>query len=239
MRIRRMRRRMKKRSIRTRRVYRRRRTYSRRGNASEIKYVTYIANDQKVTTVKTGSLATDLYPKQAILANILDQIAQGTNYGNRIGNKIFVMSINVRVLVAACPEDSTYAIGNFLIRHIWHSSRSGGNVGITNFFENTSFINFNSYINRKILTVHADKTFTVRADASTTPFSGTYVYCGAVREINYTIPVNRYVTYTQAGVVKEDYNVFSFAQLGAVPNLPDNKQIACSQIKFRVYFKDT
>lgn len=235
--IRRMRRKKMRSTVRKRR-YRRRTT--RRGDATEIKYINLIANDQSCKTVKTGSLSTDLYSSQYFLSNILKQIGQGVTFSSRVGNKIYVMSIRVRTLVYSCPSATTYCTGTHLLRHIWHNSRESVNSNIAGFFQNTSYINFNSFVDRKTFTVHHDKTYRVQAFESVTDISSdVYKQVGAIREIDYTIPVNRYVTYRPDGDVKEDYNVYSFSSLVMTPVPVDDRQVCCYQQKLRIYFKDS
>jgi len=233
----------------TKRTYRksttrrpRRRRSSSAGNAAEIKYQSLTFQNQSAELAIPLANEDTLYAHQNVLANALDYIAVGTDYESRIGNKIYVMSINVHALIYGCPESSDYAIDSFIIRHIWHNQRIAAGSSITSFFNIDAKVNFNSFPNRKAITVHRDKYFPVKASAYSTTSSGTDRLCGSIREVDYSIPINRYVTYTPTGVVKEDKDVYSLAVLVATPGMSTQSnnalQVACSQLKFRIYFKD-
>lgn len=236
--MKRYRKRYKKR-YKTYRKRRRTRSYTSRGSATEIKYLTLKSQNQASKLAVSAANENSLFAEQYFVANLLDNIPVGNTFSNRIGNKIYVMSINVHFLVYGCPSTTSYNIGGFMLRHIWHNQRGAANNSIAGFFGVDSTINFNSYVDRKSVNVHKDKYFTVRGNDYATASTGTTKYCGACREIEYSIPVNRYVTFTQSGVVKEDRDVYSFAVLTATPGMDTNLvQVACWQAKYRIYFKD-
>jgi len=234
--IRRIKRRIRKS---TTRRYRRRRKQA--GNVPEIKYLTLQSQNQASRLGVLNVNDDDLYGTQNFISNILENISVGASFVNRVGNKIYVMSINVHFLVYGCPAATTYNVGSFLLRHIWHNQRTAAGVSIPGFFGIASTINFNSFVDRKSVTVHRDKYFPIRGSDYATTQTGSTVNCGAIREIEYSIPVNRYVTFTPTGAVKEDKDVYSFAVLVATPGLDstnDLRQIACWHAKYRIYFKD-
>lgn len=219
----------------------RKRSYTGRGNATEIKYLTLKSQNQASKLSIATADSNSLFAAQNFVANILDSIPIGNTFSNRIGNKIYVMSINVHMLVYGCPSSTAYNVGSFLQRHLWHNQRINANNTINGFFGVDTTINFNSYVDRKSVIVQKDKYFLIRGSDYATASSGASKHCGACREIEYSIPVNRYVTYTQSGAVKEDRDVYSLAVLTASPGMDVNSdltQIACWQAKFRVYFKD-
>jgi len=220
----------------------RRRRSGSAGNAAEIKYQSITLQNQSASLAIVSENQDILYDNQNILANVLDYITVGTDYESRIGNKIYVMSINVHCLVYGCPEDSTYGVDSFIFRHIWHNQRSAADTSIVHFFNIDAKVNFNSFPNRKAITVHRDKYFPVRGSAFTTTSSGSEKLSGPVREIDYSLPINRYVTYTPTGQVKEDRDVYSLATLVATAGVSSSSnnglQVCCSQWKIRVYFKD-
>lgn len=216
-------------------------TYRGRGNATEVKYLTLASTDQAVKLAITTTNSFDLFSIQNFVPNLLDNIQVGTSFSTRIGNKIYVMSINVKFLVYGCPSNTNYVVDSFLIRHIWHNQRTPTGSSIAGFFGSDSTVNFNSFVDRKSVTVHKDKTWAVRSNAYGTSSTGSTALSGGCREINYSIPINRYVTYTQSGPVKEDADVYSLAVLAATPGMNtanDTKQIACFQAKYRIYYKD-
>lgn len=237
MKIRKMRKGIRRKAV----VRRRRRSSTSRGSATEIKYLSLQSQDQACKLCVTATNSDSLFAGQYFFANALDNIQQGTNFTNRIGNKIYAMSINVHFLVYGCPSASTYNIDQFIIRHLWHNQRVNANNQVDGFFGVSTRVNFNSFVDRKSVIVHRDKYFPVKASAYATSTTGSTTNCGAVREIEYSIPINRYVQYTQSGVVKEDKDVYSFAVLSATTNMSntyDLRQVACFQAKYRIYFKD-
>jgi len=235
----RKRRRYRRRSFRRRN---RRMSYRRRGSSTEVKYWTNTLENQSCKLAINSVTSDSLYAEQTYLSNILTEIVQGTGSGSRIGNKIYVMSINVRMLIYSCPADDDYSAGTFLSRHIWHNSPNTAGAGVPDFFLAPAKVNFHQMPDRRMYNVHYDKVYTVRAHESTTSQITPYETVGAVKMINYSVPVNRYVTYTLFNKPKEDYNVYSLAVLTATPgmsnSLYNNRQIGCYQLSYRIYFKD-
>lgn len=220
----------------------RRQRYRGKGNATEIKYRTAVTQNQANKLSIATADSTDLFAAQNFVANLLDNITLGTSYGQRIGSKIYVMSIQCRFFCWSCPATTTYDAGTFHLRHIWHNQRSNAGTTIANFFNTAVTANFTSSPDRKAINVHYDKVFRVSAFESTTESTGTFTTVGGQKYIQYRIPVNRYVTYTSTGVVKEDFNVYSLAMLTGTPGLGsttnDLRQIGCHNAVYRIYFKD-
>lgn len=236
-----------KRRYRKRRYRRRTRRYytkrynRRRGSITEVKYYTNIIQNQALKLAISATDTDSLFGEQCYLSNILQNIGQGTGSGERIGSKIYVMKINVRMLAYGCPSDNTYMPGTFLTRHIWHSSSNSAGAVIPNFFLAPSKVNFHQYPDRRLFTIHRDKTIVVPSTDYTTGTT-THANAGPIKYISYNVPVNRYVTYNLNNKPKEDYNVYSLALLTASPGMSNTvfntRQIGCFQLTYRIYFKD-
>lgn len=220
----------------------RRQRYKGKGNATEIKYRTLHVQNYAAKLAITGTDSDTLYGEQNYYANLLNNIAAGAQFYDRVGSKIYVMYIKVRQFIWSCPADATRDMGTFHVRHIWHNQRQTAGAAIPQFFYLQWKNNFVAMPDRKSVTIHKDQVFLVRAYESTSEHDGVYETTGGQRFIQYSIPINRYVQYTTTGVVKEDYNVYSFAMLCATPGIGDvtnnGKQVGCFNAEFRIYFKD-
>lgn len=230
------------------RKYRRRRrrsSYKRRrgryqrfrpGNKPEVKYYTNNIQSQSLKYHISSTDSDTLFAEQTYLSNILSEIDQGVGSGSRIGSKIYVMKIAVRMHVWTCPTEDTYVVGPFMNRHIWHSGATPAGAAIADFFLAQSKVNFIHWPDRRVYTIHKDKFFKVSDGVFNVDLGG------CTRYISYNIPVNRYVTYTLTNKVKEDYNVYSLAILTAAAGMGltsnNGKQIACFNLTYRIYFKD-
>lgn len=211
-----------------------------RGTKTEIKFYTDVIESQALKIANNTATSDALYAEQNYLSNILSNIAQGVGFGDRIGSKIYVMKIAVRMLVYGCPSSGDYVIGSFVNRHIWHNSPNPAGSAVLNFFLTQSAINFYQYPDRKVFTIHKDRSFNIPATEYATSTDDPARNMGPVKQITYNIPVNRYVTYTLNSKVKEDYNVYSLAILTAIaPMIPNTRQVGCFGLTYRIYFKDT
>lgn len=217
---------------------RRRRRYTRyrSGNKPEVKYYTDSIQGQALKYNIATVEADTLYAEQTYLSNILANITQGVGSGARIGSKIFVMKISVRMHVWSCPTSDAYVVGPFLNRHIWHSASTAAGVSVPDFFLVPSKVNFIHWPDRRVFSIHKDKVFKVSDGVFNVDLGG------AIRYITYNIPVNRYVTFNLQNKPKEDYNVYSLAMLTAASDMGDTannlKQVACFNLTYRIYFKD-
>lgn len=230
------------------RKYRRRRrrsSYKRRrgryqrfrpGNKPEVKYYTNNIQNQALKLHINSTDSDTLFAEQTYLSNILSEIDQGVGSGSRIGSKIYVMKIAVRMQAWSCPADDTYVLGPFLNRHIWHSSANIAGTAVPDFFLAQAKVNFIHWPDRRVFTIHRDKVFKVSDGVYNVDIGG------SMRYITYNIPVNRYVTYTLTNKVKEDYNIYSLAMLTSTTGMGDAannlKQVGCFNLTYRIYFKD-
>jgi len=222
---------------RTTTMRRRRRRMMSRGGSTEIKFYTGFQENKALKLAITPPPGSDvLYGEQNYLSNILSDVVQGAGFGERIGSKIFVMSISVRMHIWACPSTTDYNVGPFLTRHIWHNSPNTAGAVVPSFFLATPRVNFIHYPDRKVYTIHRDKLYPIGPGLFDSNIGG------PTRAIVYNIPVNRYVTFTLQNKVKEDYNVYSMAILTATTDMGDGtnngKQIGCYNLTYRIYFKD-
>jgi hypothetical protein len=221
--------------------YRRRSMRRMGGNRPEIKFVTLVGNDLALKLDYRTVASSGLEANQYYVANIFSNIPVGTSYTQRIGTKIFVMSITVKFLVYGCPSSTDYVADRFQMRHMWFNSRSSAGTAIPGFWGDIAKVQYNGFINRKEFTVHKDKHFMVSPGAFATASTGSSANSGGVRNIEYSIPVNKYVSYSADGFVREDKNVYSLAMLIAAPGLDatsTGRQYACGQLKIRIYYKD-
>jgi len=174
---------------------------------------------------------------------VLSPISQGTSAGNRIGDSTFVKKIAVKMLAYICPPtDITAGIDSVTLRVIVHNAPGykGGN-DITDFFDMPTIIPVTNRPERSNYNVYYDRIFPLLAPTAVT--GATRTGKGGVRFINFVLPVNRHVEYTNTdgaftSQVKKDRDIFTISVLAYTPHFTDGTQLCCLSWSARAYFTD-
>lgn len=233
----RKRRRMK---MRRRRSMRMRRYAKRRiPKFDEVKLYTLGVGNQALKV--TSFVDTTAHNVTFIWNNILNRITQGTDYGNRIGTQIYVLNIKFKMNVWMCSDTQNRSMNTGILRLV---------VGEPTGTELTSqFGNFFRIpamrdktiapLNRKYYTFHYDKTYYLN---SGWPYDSgvNNAYSGAMKHIEFNIPINRRVEYTNTNVPKNQRDFISLFAFPWVPNadLIDAQKVMCSNIVATIYYVD-
>lgn len=191
-----------------------------------------------------------------VMSNIFSSIAQGTNSYERIGNRIFVKSIQMRIEYWTCgfTYNSTNQLVNTALMRVICSDAIG-NVDAQNFFAGT---NGGSKIacplNRKVWNIHYDRVFRLSQGLANVPGGTASTSSYAVGDIRTTVinmPINKIITYAQldggsSPGVKDDSGLYSFAALASLPNAAAYTTTGgaaypnpvCTNWHLRIYYTD-
>lgn len=224
-------RRYRRRPYRRMRMRMRRRRYRRRAKV-EVKVLTSIVSGMPIYHYCPNSANTSSSDRDGILQNIFNGIAIGTNYQQRLGNKIFVKFLRV---THSCYVDPfsigtpavTYAPNAVGLRIMWTNDTTqpatpdaAGNAN-TDFYAYSSICKFIQPINRRKYIVFYDKRKIIESGWP----AGTQDSCGQVASWSYRIPVNKTIVYndtlSSSGQAKEDnmnYNLKAIAYINGYNN---------------------
>ena len=206
----------------------------------EVKTYATAINSQalKVNIPATGD--TTMYPESFIYNSMLNQITQGIDYFQRIGNQIYVLNIKFKMNVWMCSANE-YELNTGLFRVIiGEPTGTALTSSITGFFRTLGKDKTLQPLNRKKYTFAYDRTYTVesgytnRLNAATDPLK----YSGAIRHFEWNLPMNRRVEYTQDGAVKNQRDQLSLFITPTVPNAINAQQVMCSNLTWTIYYVD-
>lgn len=241
------RRRRFRRRIRYKRRFKRRilRALAYKRNTKEVKVKSLNYSNKAISEFNYTTSTSKLPSSNNQCAQMLDYIAQGTSYNERVGNQIFVKQIKITIVGSSCPGAGI--VDNALYRVMVHNANYAYNTDIPYFFGSSNFQSFNAYLNRRSYNFYHDSYFRgqgtgLQATTNTGYSEGSQ---GHVFMKKFTIPVNRKVEFTEAGVVKNDRDRFGLAIYGFTPymmketNVEKSRQIACFDCKVRIYYTDS
>jgi len=220
---------------------------------TEVKYAdSFITGKAVQTTINTDGNAP---VNQALFSRILEIIPQGVARNNRIGNRIFVKHITLRVWAHTCGFSylgNNYSINDAFLRLVCTDSDAGNpnaapvvfNV-VNNFFSNNT-VGKNKIlcpINRRNYQVYYDKVHhVVGTVANSSVALNANLATGGQIFKTIKIPVNRGVEFTDAGTIKECYDNFTFHAFALMPEYAaygsGNVAPVCLDAMIRIYFTD-
>lgn len=245
---------MRKRKKRYKRRYKRRyrrSSYNRamRKAGEEVKYATVYNTGKGIpvditadTYIPTGAL---------IFNNLFGIIAKGTNYYNRIGNKVFVKNIVLKADMWTCGfTDSTgyrRDINSALVR-VFVTSLNSSTLQPAFFSPANGGAKMLAPINRKNYQVHYDKTISLSEGyTNDTLTTSSAYYTGKIKRFSVNLRVNKFISWNDftdipgagsEGLTNHNY-YYSLGALSAIPrNGPDEATPVCSNWYARIYFTD-
>jgi len=234
----------KRRRMKMRRRPLRRRRYSRKPRIprfDEVKLNTIGLGDQALKMQVPGVGDTVMYPQGFIWSNILNRIVKGTDYDQRVGSQIYVLSIKFKANVWLCTDTDGRYLNTGLFRVI-----VGEPIGteltssFQNFFRSPGMRDKTLQpLNRKTYTFHYDRTYRIDSGYFNTNLVAT-AYSGAIRHVEFNIPINRKVEYTTNNIPKNQRDQISMFVVPWVPNgaLIDNAKVMCSNWVATTYYVD-
>lgn len=210
---------------------------------TEVKYKDWYSYDIPQYILTSVASSASLYSNQFVYSNILN-IAQGTSNGQRIGQKIYVKFIKVRLWVRGCPSSSSYNVGDYQYRAIVSDTgnlRVASGVTVTGYFKPPVHRNIFGQIDRSYITPKFDRTYNVSAGWVTGGVDPDAV-SGACRMIQFTVPMGRTVEYQgDTTAVKNDKDYLCLMLLAGTPGMSsatDGRQVTCTDMQIRVYYTD-
>lgn len=260
---------MRKKRRRRKRVYMRRRMYRRRRprvgtrrSKIEVKYYGYKWEDQAVYANKLNAASYTLLGNTHFYRDILASMTQGVATNQRIGAKVYVKSILIKLNLDLCPSDvnnPTVAqeLNYAQLRVMLTNVRTPLNADTADFWASSWKNCFNALPDRRIYGIHYDKIFTMNSgwagelyNSATTgaPVMKVRAGTGGTLRRNISIPINRSVLIYGTGntaYCKNDSDVYSLEMLANMPNLPDPAagtnttfRTFCGNIEMRIYYTD-
>lgn len=193
-----------------------------------------------------------------IFGNIFSLITQGTNQFQRIGNKIFVKSVQIRCTYWTCGflysySGSARSIGvNTALMRVIVDNTVGGAIDHADFFAGTNNgSKISCPLNRKVYNIRADRTFRLQGGLSSLPGDPATTAsnsCGDIRSFKMNVPMNRTIVYQQTDsgsspIIKDVTDAFTIHAISAIPNLATYTTIpyvtpVCSNWHVRIYYTD-
>lgn len=146
-----------------------------------------------------GNIAVTSITSSGLIVDFANLISQGTGAGQRIGNKLKIMSINIRGWMNAGDDDNTVRL--MFLRNI------SGSLGLADMPNTIEFPNTNNYV------VYKDKLYTLN-----TQWNGTNaVYPKRVFSMNIVFPKGKKIDY--GGTVIDKQMIFYMVSAsGALPH---------------------
>lgn len=244
-----------------RRMYMRRRMYKRRGarrrSKIEVKYFTQKWEDQALMVNTTSTATPHLYANQYFYRDLLASPTIGAGVNQRVGARIFVKSILLKLNMALCPrnEGSTtteYNTNCGQIRVMFANMVTAVGSNTNDFFAGSWKNPFNALVDRRIFDVHYDKVFSVTSGWAAEYYnSGTVASPvmkarmgeGAFIRKNIVIPVNRTVIIYGDGnsaYTKDDKDAYSLVVMANAPNIDASTtfRVFCGSMELRMYYTD-
>lgn len=251
-------RRYRRRPYRRLRMRMRRRRYRR--SKAEVKVLTSVLSGMPIYHYCPSTYNSTSSDRDGIMQNIFNGISLGTNYQQRLGNKIFVKFMRI---THSCYVDS-FTVGTTVyspsavgLRLMWTNdvtnpaTPTAAGSANTDFYAHISSCKFIQPINRRKYIVFYDKRKIITsgwpANASDS--------CGQVATWSYRIPVNKTIVYNDtmstSGPAKEDkmnYNLKAIAYINGYNNAAfqssNNSPVAgCSPLVLdtviRTYYTDS
>jgi len=206
----------------------------------EVKTHTTAIGQQAISANVPAAASTTQYKEAFLYNSMLNQITQGTDFYNRIGNQIYVLNIKFKLNVWLCSTN-LYELSSGLLR-----INVGEPVGTS---LTTDFANYYRYaakdriimpLNRKQYTFAFDRTYHV-TNGYTNRFQDAVdplKYAGCIKHIEFNIPINRRVEYTTLGAVKNQRDQLSLFATAYCPNAVNAQQIFCSDWSWTIYYVD-
>lgn len=173
-----------------------------------------------------------------LLIDIFQYIEQGVQSRQRVGQQIFVKSINLRMNFRYCPNsfyvNTTYGgyipgSGALGLRVVWADNREALTVSTPDFFSDIPpgaayWSAVMKRLNRRKLNVWSDKFFkrSIGSDGATSVgaipnFKNNMPQFIPAMDINYTIPVNKRIVYDDT-VPKDEKMVYTMNVFACPPN---------------------
>jgi len=239
---------MRKKRYRRRRFRRSRMSYKRRyrrrsrriPSFTEVKTYSSGINSQIIKVNLPGTADKTQYPEAFLYNSILNSIVQGTDYFNRIGNQIYVLSVKVKLNVWMCSQDE-YELNTGLLRiNIGEPIGTALTTSFADYYRSNGKDRIVMPLNRKTYTFHYDRTYKIESGFPNrlTDATDSLKYAGSMRHIEFNIPINRRVEYTTNGAVKNQRDQLSLFATGLVPNAINTQSIMCSNWYWTTYFTD-
>lgn len=224
-----------------------RRRYPRRRRLRIPKYdevkVFQLGLDKRAITIEHPTTSdTTMYGSAFLLNSVLSNITQGTAAYNRIGNKIYVLSITVKANVWTCSADDAQYNTALMRVIVGEPIGTPGTTTFPNFFRSPCRDKLIGGLNRTFYTFHYDKTYKIESGYPNSLASAAdgNRFCGAMRHIEFKLPLNRSVEYTSAGGMKNQRDYYSLFATALTPNpaTGNNRQVLCSDWLVTIYYVD-
>lgn len=177
-------------------------------------------------------------------SGLLATIGRGTQFNQRVGNRIFVKGMQLRMNVWQCPEATASNMKDSYLRVIVHNAYLSDQTSVaTNFWFNTSYLHLNLPVDKTKYRVHLDRTYKMTNSSYTTAADPRSM--SPSRLIKIWIPINRTIRYLdtdfQTGFAevtdqKDCYQISTIAYGSS--NVNAGKQIICGTMYCRVFFTD-
>lgn len=221
-----VRKRYRRRTTRRMRMRMRSRRRYRRSNKPEVKVLTSVLSGMPLYHYCPTASNTTSSDRDGLLQNIFNGISLGTNYQQRLGNKIYVKFLRV---THSCYLDSftvgatVYTPNSVGVRLMWTNdvtnpaTPSTAGAANTDFYAHNSSCKFIQPINRRKYIVYYDKRKII---TSGWPTSSTDVG-GQVATWSYRVRVNKTIIYndspTTSGAAKEDNMNYNLKAICYIP----------------------
>jgi len=239
---------MKRRKYKRRRYKRRRTTmrgrrrYTRRRipKYDEVKVYAAGISNHALKINWPGVADTTQYAEAFVTNNILNSITQGTDFFNRIGTQIYVLSVKVKFNAYMCSPDE-HEINTGIIRvNVGEPVGTAGVTNFTNYYRSAGRDRTLMPLNRKYYTFHYDRTYTVESGYPNrlADVDDALMYSGAIRHFEFNIPINRRVEYTTTNAVKNQRDQLSIFATPMAPNPTNTRQVFCTNWSWSIYYVD-
>jgi len=210
----------------------------------EVKYLTHYLEGHANKVHYASPAVGTLWGEQHVKSNIL-AISQGTGFENRIGQKIYVKFLTVRLWVRACPSADSYNVGPFSLRCIVSDTgnlRVSEGTTVTGYFKPAIHRNIFGMIDRSYITPKYDRMYYMTSNSWISTATFPDAFCGPAKMIQFKVPIGRVVEFQgNTTAVKNDKDYLSLMMLVGVPSMSSATniyQIACTDAQIRVYFTD-
>lgn len=221
----------------------------RTGAYPEVKYFdNYLGN--KAITCENRTTGTHL-GVNVMFGQILDALPLGTGRNNRIGVKIHVKKIQLKIYAATCgiTVGSVAKFINSALLRVMCSNLEPGSPGST-YTDVANYWGVTAYtdkmicpINRRNFDVYFDKVYNItQGYPNFGDATGPDNYAGAHKFIKISIPINRTIEFTDENKVKECQDNYTISAYSAFPGFLNATTTqytpVCLNAGIRVYYTD-
>lgn len=213
-------------------------------NKKEVKFYDIYFNGNAILTINAGTPSTT-GRANCIIANssnsdgLLQNITQSPGKGGRIGTQIFVKKISFRGFWYTCPaSNATTPQDTVALRMVVANPRTYyGGTDPANFWYSPTQYCQAARFNREQYNCYYDKVYYFRPQLGIAGGSSS-VGLGVSKNVRFSVPVNRIVSFTNTGGIKEDRDVFNIFAFANCQGIPDATQVLCGEYSVRIYFTD-